>query len=1703
MANRYWVGGAGDWTSADTTRWSETSGGPSGASVPTLADAVFFDANSVGNVRLATGVTVGSIDFTGYSGTFSRLSGDITLASNLTMSSTMTWTFNGSLNFIGSATIISAGISLNVNMSISGSLEGVSNTNVNSTVVKLGDAAVLGTITLNGGVFDTDGYALTTASISSSIDTTFREIYLRSSTVTITGGTAFSFNNNALLTFDAGTSQLNLSNNAANLIPINTTGRPQFIFYNVDFTGTGEGGRVINQACRFNNLTFNAPTTAGVATFSINANQVINGTLTCNSTSGATRTVIASNSFGTRRTLRVAAFTGSDCDFSYIEILGAAAPISPTRAGNRLGNININFPAPKTVYWNLAGTQNWNANAWAATSGGSPSLDNFPLPQDTAVFNNAGAAGTVTILASYGLPTIDASSRTSALTLTRSSEITLFGGFLLGVLVTWGGGGSTVNFVNESLKILSLPSRTVDFGLNFGNAGTNTTYVQLGASLTTVANTFTVSGGTFDASIYNVTCANFITQNNANVIVRMGSGTWEFASTSIVFQVYATNQVVPGTATLLLSNNTTTSRIFLGGGHNFYRITIGGNTSTSTTTLENFTVTELTSTKTVAHTLLFSANSNNTIKNWLITGTAGNVVTVNRSGASAYNFFITGGIPSGIDYLNVTSCNAGSSPYEFYVGANSTVTTCTDVFNTTPPAARTLYWVGGTGNWNDTARWSLGSGGTGGEAIPRSIDTVIFDSASNATAYTATVNATSRFSSLTIAGPASGNLTFAGTAAIIANGNVTLPATGFTRTYTGPITLSSGATGLVFTTNGQNLASTITVSGVDCSWSLGSALTLGVGSLVVSAGTFNTANFSVSAIAIVSNSNPVRTISLGSSTLTLAGAAPVSFSQTVNLTLTPGTSQINSTSTTPTFDGRNLTYNNLTFTDTSVNGITLNGINTFNNLTFSSSTGPSVKILTISGNQTINGTFTCAGTTPIRRCMVRSDSVGIPRTLTINTLNGTDCDFRDITVAGTATGSSQTRAGNCGGNTGIGFPSPKTVYWNLGGSVTWSANGWAATSGGSPASTNFPLAQDTAVFDNAGAAGTVTVSTLENFNIPNIDASARTGAMTLAHNIAVDIYGSYILGSGVTITGTAAVTFTGTSTQTLNSNGQTISFPINIGISDRRNTYVQLGGTTVSSNTITLNFGTFDGSSYDLTVSRFISSNSNLRTLLMGSGTWTMSGTGTGASAVWELNTSGNMTYNKGTANIVFSNTTTTAREFRGGNLAYNKLTIGGATGVSTTTISGINSFTEIASTKTVAHTIIINNRQNVETWSVKGTAGNVVSVHSSSTSAVGYLNKSSSGFLTGIDYLNIRSVVATPFSDTWYVGSNSIYNATPPNLGAGFITTQRADNAVIVLTKFGNTVWEVPSDWNSAANSINLIGGGAGGGGVARVSATAARRSGGAGGGGGGFTRLNNQNLTPGSNILYAIGIGVGGTGESLQTFTATTTGNPGNPTSWNSGAATAGGGGAGTSTATNSVIGTSVGGAGGVGATFNGGDGGAGYVSNITTNPGGGGGGGAGGPIGKGGNGGAGSNGVNINSTPGGGGGGNGGGSNGVTPAFSSYTGGAGGNNSSGVGGGPTATPGAVGGGGGGISGGSPISSTGSPGIDIFGIGSGGGSGGAGSVSRVHTGGLFGGGGGGGGFSGSSTPSGSGAQGAIIITYVPAAGPVGGTSNFFMLFA
>lgn len=664
------------------------------------------------------------------------------------------------------------------------------------------------------------------------------------------------------------------------------------------------------------------------------------------------------------------------------------------------------------------------------------------------------------------------------------------------------------------------------------------------------------------------------------------------------------------------------------------------------------------------------------------------------------------------------------------------------------------YWVGGTASWDGTAgtKWALTSGGAGGQAVPTSADDVFFSALSTGTVTIATGNTGAK--SIDCTG-FTGTLT--GTAAITVAGSITLVA-GMTYTHTGNIGISGTGT---LTTAGKAFSGVV-VNGAGITVTLGDALNTSTRNVTVTTGTFTTSasNYSVTAGAISSNGTSTRTISLNASTVTLGSTAPISINSLTGLTFNAGTSQINHTANgeiqAPT---AGLTFYNWTNTSTNADEITFNGTNTFNNLTCNAPTS-GIKTFIFAGNQTVNGTLTVAGTTQVIRIAVRSSVPGTARTLTVATLSAANCDFTDITLAGAASPASPSGAGDCGGNTNITFPSPKTVYWNLAGTTNINSNGWAATSGGVPNIANYPLPQDTAIFDDAGSAGTV--RTVRYFNYGTIDTTVRTSAMTFDFsNGECNIIGSIdFSGSGVTVGGTNAsrLYFRGNSAQTLISSGKTMPPSVIVqkggGALVLGDALTTLGIAGVGNAGLILDYGTFNANNYNVTCTIFQSTSSNTRTLTMGSGTWTL--TNTTATIIWNLTTITGLTYTANTAPIVVSGASAAnATTFAGGGLTYNNLSFTNTAATGTITFTGANTFGTLSSSRTGAYSIVFPNvTTTVSGWSISGSLGNLVTLARTGASGTFTLAKSGGGVVSA-DYLSISNSTATP-SSTWYAGANS-----------------------------------------------------------------------------------------------------------------------------------------------------------------------------------------------------------------------------------------------------------------------------------------------------------------------------------------------------------
>lgn len=391
-----------------------------------------------------------------------------------------------------------------------------------------------------------------------------------------------------------------------------------------------------------------------------------------------------------------------------------------------------------------------------------------------------------------------------------------------------------------------------------------------------------------------------------------------------------------------------------------------------------------------------------------------------------------------------------------------------------------------------------------------------------------------------------------------------------------------------------------------------------------------------------SNNTNTRSITLGSSTVTLTRAADCWLTTTsTNLTLNAGTSTIICSGSSTIFSGGGLTFYNVSFTSSSPSSLTINGVNTFNNLTFTSPSSTGRRSVSLAANQTVNGTLTLGtANTPIRRVFVSSTDITAPRTLTVATVATlADVDFYGITAAGASGTWSGTRLGNSINNSNITFDAAKNVYWNLVAGGGWSAAAWALSSGGAVSINNFPLAQDTVIIENTGlnTSATITIDT-SAWLVGSINASTRSNAMTLATSTNnLSIFGNLTLSSSVTTTGSSTLAFYGAS-QTITTAGVSLTQTILINVFTGGT--ITLADNLTTSSGVTLTTGTLNLNDKTLTALAFGGNTPNTRAIAFGTGNITLTGNN---GTVWTTSNATNLSITgTPTVNFTYSGSTGT-----------------------------------------------------------------------------------------------------------------------------------------------------------------------------------------------------------------------------------------------------------------------------------------------------------------------------------------------------------------------------------------------------------------------------------------------------------------------------
>jgi len=351
-----------------------------------------------------------------------------------------------------------------------------------------------------------------------------------------------------------------------------------------------------------------------------------------------------------------------------------------------------------TRYW-VGGTGSWTSTAttnWAATSGGASGAS-APTATDDVVFDNLSNVGTTifTVTVSTGAVCRDMSFGSGAtaldavMTLAGAAGWSISGSLTLvstNLTVTYSG---TISFTATTTgKTITTAGKTLA-GISFTGAGGGWTLQDALIGTGTIL----LTRGSFDTNGMAVTCF-ALSSNNINVrALTLGTSTVSLTGTGNVFNAISTTNLTfsGASSTINLTNNTTTARTFTIGNANtlvFGNLGINGATSTSTTNFNygNITFNTVSSNKTVAHTIVFYFNGIFNVTNFNITGTAGNVVTLNSSFTPAQFTLNKSSGTVSCDYLSIQDSNATGGA-SWYAGANSTnVSNNTGWVFTAPPA---------------------------------------------------------------------------------------------------------------------------------------------------------------------------------------------------------------------------------------------------------------------------------------------------------------------------------------------------------------------------------------------------------------------------------------------------------------------------------------------------------------------------------------------------------------------------------------------------------------------------------------------------------------------------------------------------------------------------------------------------------------------------------------------------------------------------------------------------------------------------------------------------------------------------------------------------------------------------------------------------------------------------------------------------------
>lgn len=629
------------------------------------------------------------------------------------------------------------------------------------------------------------------------------------------------------------------------------------------------------------------------------------------------------------------------------------------------------------------------------------------------------------------------------------------------------------------------------------------------------------------------------------------------------------------------------------------------------------------------------------------------------------------------------------------------------------------HWVGGTATWDATAgtKWALTNGGAGGEAVPTAADDVYFDSGSGAVTVT-TTSAVSVCRSLNCTG-FTGTLSIASTATGLSVGDASGGA--FTLSAGMTFTVVSTAARVVFVSTNDNggagwpitfagkVVPHLTFNGVGGKWVLQDAVNgypamVSNPGLTLTSGHLDTNNQSINMAGFSVTGTVARTLTLGSSYLTLYNNNNAWTGTTLtNFTMTANTGTIFCGGDGNSFRSPPFNYNGASLRKAG-SGSTLPAGCTFKDVTLDTSCQLTSSI-TATGTFTMNGTNSTTG-----RFLLSSVTTGSPVTVTAAAVAFSNADFMDITGAGAANWNLSAitgLSGDCLGNSGITFTTPADRFAVAIG--VWSSTSVWANSSGGLGGTRVPLPQDNVIFDANSPTGGGSPYSIDMLRAgKNLTCTGFTGWIRVT--LSTQFFGSVVLGAGMVWYqggGGEGVSMMGRGSNTFTSNGVAMQYA--------SNRAMIFGCCAASIYTLNDAFVGLAGPFYVAAGSTFNTGNNSMTITTSTSGNGmeiqALSVVNFGTSVVTHLIAGSSFTLNMSAtaivdadeATFVIGDASSGARTWVGGNHRYGELRYTVANSPGGLTISGNNHFgtLDIGPGRTLA--ITAGSSQNVDTWDVDG----------------------------------------------------------------------------------------------------------------------------------------------------------------------------------------------------------------------------------------------------------------------------------------------------------------------------------------------------------------------------------------------------------------